>query len=279
MMPAAFYALTQPAARLAAMLRVISTLPALILILISASAQAEERRYQVELLVFSYEQQDPQLTEIWPDDLQPALPSAYQILRKRNQVTDADLSATQPSRKKVLQQLEAETAHNNNLPPDALEYSGALPMTTQQQQEYRNGRRPDFFLLPGQYLKLHSQSKRLQRRNAFRILFHQSWRMNVHSKEEALPIRITGGERLNGLYELDGTIKISVARYLHLDTQLYLREFEALAANTGSDSTDRQTRYQVKRAIPMIQSRRMRSGELHYIDHPKYGVLVQFTPL
>ena len=43
---------------------------------------------------------------------------------------------------------------------------------------------------------------------------------------------------------------------------------------SGSSSS-----WQVSQIIPLRQSRRMRSGELHYLDHPRLGVLARITPV
>jgi hypothetical protein len=56
---------------------------------------------------------------------------------------------------------------------------------------------------------------------------------------------------------LDGLVRMTRGRFLHLDAELTLR-------GTGS----RAKLY-----------RRMRSGELHYVDHPKFGILIEATPL
>lgn len=65
----------------------------------------------------------------------------------------------------------------------------------------------------------------------------------------------TGGQPL-----LDGTLTLARSRYLHMAVDLIY-----IDPNTG---------------IPMQlkESRRMRSGELHYLDQPRFGVLVQATP-
>lgn len=47
---------------------------------------------------------------------------------------------------------------------------------------------------------------------------------------------------------------------------------EAMENRVGS-------RYPWGHSIPLQQSRRMRSGELHYLDHPVLGVLVKITPM
>ena len=103
----------------------------------------------------------------------------------------------------------------------------------------------------------------------YRVLFHEAWQMPVYGKnrKRTLPIRIQGGQRINNRYELDGTITVSVARYLHVDTNLFLSKFQTVEGEP-----------QVSQVIPMQQSRRMRSKELHYIDHPKFGILIYFTP-
>jgi hypothetical protein len=73
----------------------------------------------------------------------------------------------------------------------------------------------------------------------------------------AEPAAIAGA----GLPLLDGTVSLARARFLHLAVDLIY--------------VDPQT------GVPMQlkETRRMRSNELHYLDHPRFGVLVQVTPL
>jgi len=95
---------------------------------------------------------------------------------------------------------------------------------------------------------------------------------------------------------LDGTVRLHRARYLHLRADLvYYRpasgalgprrpsdgEPGGRAADTGAASLDadylpRETA--VPTLFRLTQSRRMRSGELHYLDHPLFGLLVQVRP-
>ena len=39
-----------------------------------------------------------------------------------------------------------------------------------------------------------------------------------------------------------------------------------------------ENQYSVERTVVLRQHRRMRSNELHYIDHPLFGLLVRITP-
>jgi len=58
---------------------------------------------------------------------------------------------------------------------------------------------------------------------------------------------------------LSGLVKLTRGRFLHLETDLVLRD-----TNTPS--------------IYRVQlNRRMRSDELHYVDHPRIGIIIQAT--
>jgi len=55
------------------------------------------------------------------------------------------------------------------------------------------------------------------------------------------------------------------------------------AASPDADGTNAaplaEKKYQVDSIVVNQQSRRMRSHEIHYIDHPKFGILVSLIPL
>lgn len=85
---------------------------------------------------------------------------------------------------------------------------------------------------------------------------HLAWRQATHGRNSNTWYWIGGG-RLSGL------IRMSRGRYLHLDTDLILRD--------GVSSQP----YRIK------LHRRMRSGDLHYVDHPRLGILIKakrYTP-
>ena len=97
---------------------------------------------------------------------------------------------------------------------------------------------------------------------------------------------------------LDGTVRVHRARYLHVQADLlYYRPLESDAA--AADPTDSGASAAVlpnspdaalieqlmsetdatPRLFRLKESRRMRSSELHYLDHPLFGVLVEIWPL
>lgn len=62
------------------------------------------------------------------------------------------------------------------------------------------------------------------------------------------------------------------------------RATPAPTTNTGAEpepATDAGTlpAYPFRHAVRLTQTRRMRSGELHYIDHPRFGLLLRITPM
>lgn len=68
------------------------------------------------------------------------------------------------------------------------------------------------------------------------------------------------------LWQLDGFVRVHLDHYLFINTDLILREL-------GAEETVQQQRIQL--------SRRVISGEMHYLDHPRLGIVLQirrYTP-
>ncbi len=127
-------------------------------------------------------------------------------------------------------------------------------------------------------------------------------------------------DRHPDVWQLEGNIQLYVGRYLHIDTDLYLRipgkeelELGALETSLAADrllnslqvhSLDDESRNisdagfgwqlgddllldvqgqstvmrNVLNKYVMQQSRRLRRNEIHYIDHPLFGLLIQIRP-
>lgn len=192
-----------------------------------------------------------------------------------------------------------------------------------------------YTFLPKENRILNDEAQRLQRHQAMRVLFHQAWRQPVYALESAPAIVVTGGDKFNQHYELEGTLTFSLSRFLHIHTKLWLTQFEAnygqeianwptlptlpqagldkimevkpkaqekaqeteswgVNLNADLEQTNLETpdgiaglnSYQsianqpfvIKHIIGVEQTRRMRSTELHYLDHPKLGILVRIDP-
>ncbi|MCX2794456.1 peptidoglycan binding protein CsiV [Microbulbifer thermotolerans] len=148
--------------------------------------------------------------------------------------------------------------------------------------------------------QLSNKAAALNRSGDMRVLFHKAWRQVLQQKRNSPAIIIDSGENPGSQSRLGGSVTLSVARYLHLSTNLWLSEpsddntgiplplppkaatEEPLDLMSTADfrpvMADRamapDTTY--ARHVALLQAeRRMRSGELHYIDHPAFGVLIE----
>jgi len=97
---------------------------------------------------------------------------------------------------------------------------------------------------------------RLRQSADYRVLAHRAWRQPGTSRGSSSPVLIQSSDG----YNLVGTITVWRQRFLHAQLDLLLRP--------TSGATP----------VRVRQRRRMRSEELHYIDHPKLGVLIYATP-
>ena len=89
---------------------------------------------------------------------------------------------------------------------------------------------------------------------------------------------------------LYGVVTLSVSRYLHLKSDLHFRapvlqqEYVLEPPNSGffesnAEPIERLIERDVLLDFTMAESRRMRSKEIHYFDHPMFGLIVLVTPV
>ena len=111
---------------------------------------------------------------------------------------------------------------------------------------------------------------RMARSGQFRPLVHMGWRQPGLSKTEAVPVKVGGASSGSPqASEVRGTLRLYRARYLHLEADLLLAKPSAAYTAANANGATR---------FSLHESRRMRSGELHYLDHPLFGMLVRATP-
>jgi hypothetical protein len=124
--------------------------------------------------------------------------------------------------------------------------------------------------LPKSQFRLSAQRNALARSAPYRPITHLAWRQVVPGRQRAQALELPGGEHNPDRAYVDGVVRVAVERYLHLDLDLRLH-LPATAAQATSPE------YGVPE-IRLRQQRRMRSKELHYIDHPRFGVIALITP-
>jgi len=143
--------------------------------------------------------------------------------------------------------------------------------------------------ITGEALQLNAEWNRLRRSTAYHPLLHIAWRQPGLTRAEARAVHLRGraatpagdiqsvpaapGAALSGppaprSPEIEGTLRLYRARYLHLDVDL---RYQPGLPPPGLE--------QEVSAFRLTESRRVRSRKLHYFDHPLFGVLALVTPV
>ncbi len=161
--------------------------------------------------------------------------------------------------------------------------------------------------IPQEEFRLSSEAEKLTASKKYKILYHSAWIQPGLDKENAESIHIKATEddltspnldsltpslidntsinnyqaNFNNIEQedentiLEGLIKVELGRYLHINFDLkYKRD---LAPVQGVINTSSLTSYKDIKYYPVKMHRRMRSKEVHYIDHPLIGILVLAT--
>lgn len=157
--------------------------------------------------------------------------------------------------------------------------------------------------------QLQDAANKIKNAGRHRLLSHQVWLQKLTDKENALPIAVQAGRQVDGFYEVSGSITLYKSRYLHLESNLWRSLFtnnpdeaanitlpfidpslNALAAEQEdkdhvSDQQAESHELELPEQQPLVKivsslqhKRRMRSKEVHFLDHPLFGVIIQLTP-
>ena len=274
-------------------------------LLSNAALAKPPQPYHVEMVIFERGAASSQL-EYWPDNIKLSYPADV-VFIKSSQNTLESTNTTQH------QDLEPSQAAN---PSDFL----------------------DPRILPARNQKiLNSEASKLARR--YRVLFHKAWQQTFTATDKAPSVVINGGDLFDERSELGGSIRLSINKFIHVDTDLWLTKFSpnlgqaqqwpmpplapkpkiygtpkeeptwqtsqyeapsiGINAETLSSVGSDKYRFDANSVLnetyaltgserfnflpqtiyPLKQSRRMRSKELHYIDHPRFGIILRIDPI
>ncbi len=246
-------------------------------------AATEERWYQVELLLFANNNSNYHQSEVWPIDYsEPAIENSRELSR-------------------------AFKGKKNT--------RGSTPHA--------------FSLLPSQELQLGGAAARIKRASDMELVLHLGWLQPGLAEDKAVAVHIYDGmlediqQGKSGIRftsseqgsdeaqrpKLDGTVRLILSRYLHLESDLIWRDplstkelalrsalpliessgdagqATSSGESNGSSAAEDAPLEQVSEAAlvthhiyRMQQSRRMRSNETHYLDHPRFGIVARVTP-
>lgn len=172
------------------------------------------------------------------------------------------------------------------------------------------GEAATYVLLPANERELGAAAAAMQRSGRYRILFHEAWIQPIPAQSAALPIVLDRPADGSAWPELQGTIALYQAGDYLLETNLWLntqgeylpgtwrmpapprgRNAKSLAVTQPSitapashapelstaSALEAVVDYPYRHAIPLRQTRRIRAGEVFYVDHPMLGVAIKIS--
>ena len=218
--------------------------------LLVEQTEKEVRRYTVELIIFSYEEDVSVGTEVFLPDELPV---------EEDLPIDADAGNIEP----------VDDVDNELAETEAEE------------------RQLELLLLTEEELTLGDAARTFELLDAYKTIMHFGWSQATYPEEETRSIELRLlGEPPDGL---DGTFALYLSRYLHLVVDLALDapvENDAavevdesifsfgdgrLQIDDGFELAPQPVRYLIQ------ENRIVKNGELRYFDHPKFGVLARIT--
>ncbi len=132
--------------------------------------------------------------------------------------------------------------------------------------------------LPAEERSLDGAWGQMRRSRDYRPLYHVAWRQPVDSPERAKQIYFAlspedGGEASDfNPPKLEGSLKFSIKRYLHVEADIALHRLATGAeSQVSGDNFGFAPRFKHYR---MQQRARMRRDKLRYFDHPVLGMLI-----
>ncbi len=234
--------------------------------------ETEVRRYEVEMLVFA--SNDPRAAEgeSWAPPTRLRYPDP-------------------------LQRLQA--------PPGEQEVQGTPSAPPQESATTGTGLPPLYLLNPAEG-SIGEIAQTLENTGYYRILLQWRWLQPIAVGRDNPHILVQGGREYGAHRELEGFLRLNHNRYLHLDADLWFSRYgpsgqKAQAPlpppvpppwppDTGTfekkswdiaESLDQGVQEEqppVLRTVRLKQHRRMRSQEVHYLDHPLFGLLIKLSP-
>lgn len=159
-----------------------------------------------------------------------------------------------------------------------------------------------FSLLKEDQMDMKREEIALARNKNYNVILHIAWLQPMNKKRYSKSVHIYAGklennldentvstihklpnpdENTSGLWEIEGTIRANRSNHFVLNTQLTFSMmpsekqgfnfFNNASPESGNDS-------EVKHYY-LSQSQNIKKGEIHYFDHPLFGMLAKITPV
>ena len=247
-----------------------------LLSLVAHNALAGPNQYNVEIVIFEDLSNRYTNSEQWPIIIPPSDNTMLDNGSSNNTVDSYSNTFTTPG---SIQENKLDTTTENELDNNSIENpddNSVIHVTHEPSNE------------------LAAYVDKLNRSARYNVLIHQSWQQTGLDSDAAVSIQIDSGKGQNkkdiaifntensttttnessATSNVTGSIKLILGRYLHIHTDLlYMRLRRNYELNTPASYSSMFDEFEIK------SQRRMRSNELHYIDHPLLGMLVIVMPI
>lgn len=253
-----------------------------------------------------------------PGQIQPGYPDRIRRLRTPLDALAFDFSADdgpafpRQASEAGSNRLAVETLSLN---PRATVITGPAPAVTEGDFKLPDPVSDPFLHIAEHISGFERHNQRLRRSGEHRLLYHAVWRQPVLNRSQAEAVLITGGDRFGEHHELEGSVMLSFnVNRIDVDARLWVatfrqedrrgreerrsgdrspvRSFEEASGEPvfvlpplpfeSAASTTVAPRpvdvYRVTGLGYMEETRSMVSNQLHYLDHPDMGMLIEVRP-
>ncbi len=170
---------------------------------------------------------------------------------------DSDLTKELTEQNSLLEQENTQMTQN----PSA---DNLLESVTQEITNFEEYLRQTSFLeLVDNQKDLINERRLLDEEPDLLVTHHLSWLQNVPERGKPLSIMVAKTDA-----NLAGFVRVTIGRYLHFEADLW-----TTMENKEDIAPPRENQF-----VALRESRRMRSNELHYLDHPALGVITRISP-
>ena len=106
--------------------------------------------------------------------------------------------------------------------------------------------------------------RRMRRSDDYEVLHHGRWFQAARAPGAAVAILLQlGPSDRNGVSRIEGTLRVSRELYVEVEAELWLHEDLSDPARDGQGY------------FLLSETRRMRTGDVHYLDHPRMGLVLR----
>jgi hypothetical protein len=256
----------------------------------------QEPWVQVEMTLFTYENANLE-SEVWsPEKLAIGFPDNLIVLQEVADVLQLSDWSVLTGAIAPQQAVAPSPAPGASPAPAVLRETGPRPFAPADVFTLPDLDREAFHALPPTAHDFAATNRTLAQSTAHRIVYHNAWRQPLRRRSATPAIGLQGGREFGERTEVEGSVIVHAGNArdrLVLETSLWLTQFTAGPTTAAlwtlpvlpgvldepaaqSESTD--ASFHVSRIIEFRQSREMRLGQFHYLDHPALGMLVQVTP-